>query len=340
MTVLPVDRKSIRFLAHMGARGVLGQAVYDLAKDGNEFYVISADLSRASGFERIEKHFPEKLLNAGIAEANMLGMASGLASSGIPVFATTWATFASSRIADQVRNYMGFMKSNVKLIGLDSGFENNKFGYSHTNAQDIAIMSSIPNVLILAPADGLELYLAIISALDYKGPVYIRMTGGQNLPIIHNENYSFNLFQADLLREGKDIVLISNGVILSIVCRVADKLNNLGYSCKVINMHTLNPMDYDVLQGVLSAALIVTVEEHHRNGGLGSMVASYCAEMGCTPPIELIAAKDEFTPAGSYEYALTYNEIDEDSIFDRILKRMRKISVKPSKQIMDDGKFS
>ena len=329
--MLPIDRKTIRFLSHMGARGVLGQAVYDLAKDGKAFYAISADLSRASGFERLKKEFPEKVLNAGIAEANMLGMASGLASSGIPVIATTWATFASSRVADQVRNYMGFMKSNVKLIGLDSGFENNKFGYSHTNGPDIAIMSSVPNILVLAPADGIELYMSIVSAVEYNGPVYIRMTGGSRLPIIHNENYSFNLFNAEILRDGKDIVFISNGAILSIVCNVADKLNNLGHSCKIINMHTMNPMDCSVLQGIISASLIVTVEEHPRNGGLGSMIASYCAEIGNYPPLELITSKDEFTPAGSYEYALAYNNLDEDSIMNRVVERLKMLSQKYDK---------
>ncbi len=322
--MLQFDRKTLRFLARMGARGVLGQAVYDMAKDGKEFYVISADLARASGFERFGNEFSDRMLNAGIAESNMLGMASGLSSSGIPVIATTWATFASARIADQVRNYMGFMRSNVKLVGLDSGYENNRFGYTHTNGPDISIMSSIPNILILAPSDGIEIYQAIQAAVEYNGPVYIRLTGGQTLPIIHDEDYEFQLMQADVLSEGSDVAFFANGSILPTVIKVAERFKESGYSCRVVNLHTLCPVDHRIIDDSCGASLIVSVEEHPKNGGMGSMLASYLAGKDKHPPIEIIASKEEFTPAGSYQYALSYNEMDENSIFERVLRRLKQ----------------
>ena len=322
--MLPINKRTALFLSRMGARGVLGQAVYDMAKDGLEFYALSADLSTASGFDRLKKDYPDKFLNAGIAEANMLGMASGIASSNTPVIATTWATFASGRIADQVRNYMGFMKANVKLIGLDSGFENNRFGYSHTNGPDVAIMSSIPNIKVISPSDGMELYFALYSAMEYDGPVYIRLTGGQNLPLIHiEETYKFVPDHAEILAEGMDIALITYGSTLNTVLNVAEHLKEKGLSCSVINMHTIKPIDFDAIEKACKSSLIVTVEEHPLYGGLGSIISSYLVGKDDSPAMEIIASKDLFTPAGNYEYALSYNGLTEEDIIKRICCRVK-----------------
>ena len=321
--MLPIDGKTIRFLSRMGARGVLGQAVLDCANDGMNFFVVSADLSRASGFERFSNEYPERLFNSGIAEANMVGMASGLAFSGIPVIATTWATFASARVADQVRNYMGFMKSNVKLIGLDSGYENNKFGYTHTNGPDISIIGGIPNIAIIAPSDGIEIYQAIKAALEYEGPVYIRLTGGQTLPLIHKDsNYSFDINRNEVLRDGKDILFVSSGVILSKISKVANRLFEEGYSCAIVNMHTIKPSNLSFLDDFIDARLVVTVEEHPEHGGIGSIIAQYMATKACYPQLDMICSKDMFTPAGSYDYALSFNGLDEESMYQRILKML------------------
>ena len=308
----------------MGARGVLGQAVYDMAKDGLDFYALSADLSTASGFDRLKKDYPDMFLNAGIAEANMLGMASGIATRNMPVIATTWATFASGRVADQVRNYMGFMHSNVKLIGLDSGFENSRFGYTHTNGPDVAIMSSIPNIKVISPSDGMELYCALYSVMEYDGPVYIRLTGGQMLPLIHiDEDYKFVSDRAEILSEGTDIALITYGSTLKTALNVAEHLKSNGLSCMIINMHTIKPIDYDAIEKACCSSLIVTIEEHTVYGGLGSIISSYLVCKAEHPPMEIIAAKDLFTPAGTYEYAISYNDLTEDDIIQRISQRVR-----------------
>lgn len=319
--MLPIDNKAIRFLSRMGARGVLGQAIYDLASDGMDFYVLSADLARASGFDRFGKKYPDRLINSGIAEANMIGMASGLASSGIPVLATTWATFASARVADQVRNYMGFMKSNVKLVGMDSGYENNRFGYTHANGSDISILGSIPNIAIIAPSDGIEIYQSIKAALEYNGPVYIRLTGGQTLPMVHKDSdYRFDMNVSEKLRDGSDILLISNGVILSRVLRVADRLSEDGYSCAVVNLHTIKPVNLEFINNYINCKLIVTVEEHPKHGGIGSIVAQSLAERCFHPQLEMICSKELYTPAGSYDFALKYNGMDEEAMYQRIVK--------------------
>ena len=321
--MLPIDGKTIRFLSRMGARGVLGQAVYDCANDGMDFCVLSADLARASGFDRFSKEYPDRIINAGIAEANMVGMASGLASSRTPVIATTWATFASARVADQVRNYMGFMKSNVKLIGMDSGYENNRFGYTHTNGPDISILGGIPNITIIAPSDGIEIYQAIKATLEIQGPVYIRLTGGQTLPLIHKDSeYAFSIIESEIIREGRDVLFISNGVILSNVMKVADRLADEGYSCGVVNLHTINPTDMEFIDDYMDCQLIVTVEEHPAHGGIGSIVAQNLAARESHPRLEMICSKDTFTPAGSYGFALKYNGLDEENMYERVRKNL------------------
>lgn len=323
--MLPVNGKTIRFLSRMGARGVLGQAVYDLAEDGRFFYVVSADLARASGFDRFGKKYSDRLINTGIAESNMVGMAAGLSSSGFPVIATTWATFASARVADQIRNYLGFMKSNVKLVGMDSGYENNRFGYTHTNGSDISILGGIPNILILAPSDGVEIYQAIYAAIEYDGPVYIRLTGGQALPLIHtNSNYSFSINENEVIKEGKDVLFISNGGILSVVLRVVERLNNDGYSCGVVNYHTITPSNMDFIEDFSHVRLIVTVEEHPEHGGIGSIIAKSLAVRLNHPRLEMICSRNEFTPAGSYDYALRFNGLDELAIYHRVKKALNK----------------
>lgn len=326
--MLQMNKRTAIFLSRMGARGVLGQALYDMAKEGKEFFVVSADLSTASGFDRIARDFPRLHFNAGIAEANMLGLASGLSSSGIPTFATTWSSFACLRIADQVRNYMGYMKSNLKLVGLDSGFENNRFGYTHTNSADIAIMCSIPNILVLAPSDGVELYLALYEALQYKGPVYIRLTGGQTIPIIHNpEKYTFALKKAEIIRKGNDVSFISYGSTLASVIDVANQMEEEGFSTSIINMHTIRPLDYEAIELANESQLIVTVEEHPLNGGLGSMVASYLSSRKKHASLEIISAKDEFTPAGSYGYALAYNDMTKENILDNVRNKLKTMGI-------------
>lgn len=322
--MLPMDSKTLRFLSRMGARGALGQSVYDLSKDGVDFFVLSADLARASGFDRINREFPDRCINAGIAEANMIGIATGLSRMGTPTIATTWATFASARVADQVRNYMGYMQANVKLVGMDSGFENNRFGYSHTNGPDIAFMNAIPGITILAPSDGIEIYKAVEAAVMYKGPVYIRLTGGQQVPLIHKTaEFKYEIGKAIKLREGKEVAFISNGVILAEVLKAVEFLEEHNISCSVIDMHTIKPLDFDTLDSLLNHQLIVTVEEHVLAGGLGSIIASYYASRNRQVSMKILCAKDEYIPAGSYMFALKYNGLDADSIVESVISALR-----------------
>ena len=323
--MLTIDSKTTRFLARMGARGVLGQAVYDLAKDGVDFYAITADLAHASGFDRLMAEFPEKFINVGIAEQNLIGVAAGLAKTGIPVIATTWAMFASVRSMDQVRNYLGFMDANVKLIGMDSGFIQSKFSYSHTNPPDIAIMRSVPGITILSPSDGVETYRAIYEAVKTKGPVYIRLTGDTVMNIVNKDpNYNFQIGKSVVLMEGKDVAIISTGNITKNVLDAANILETHNIDACVVNMPTIEPLDKDILNKLSDYKLLVTVEEHLINGGFGSAIAQYYCDKDIRPKHIIMGVDNLYTKSGTTKYLEAIYGLSPEHIAQKILNLFKE----------------
>lgn len=200
--MMEMTSKNIRFLSRMGVLGVLGQAVLDMSGEGKDFFACSADLGDPSGFKRFREQYPEKYFNVGIAEQNMIGIAAGLSADGTPVIATTWAMFASLRCTDQLRNFMGYMGRNIKLIGMRSGLVEGKSGYTHCNPPDMACLRSIPGLTILSPCDGQETYKALWAAVEMNGPVYIRLTGDLLAPIVYKEDFGeYRIGKAILLKE-------------------------------------------------------------------------------------------------------------------------------------------
>ena len=319
---IPIDNKKLRFLAHMGARGCLGEAVFSLA-DEIDFHVCSADLGIASGFQRFMEKYPERFINTGIAEQNMIGIAAGIASSDYPVLATSWGAFSSYRCADQIRNYLGIMKSNVKIIGMDSGVTISRFGGCHYTIGDIALLRAIPNLMIISPCDGIEIYQAIETALKVKGPVYVRLTGGQQLPLIHREaDYIFKPKKAELLKEGEDVAVIGTGVILEQCIKAVKTLEKEGISCTLINISTLKPFDIEVLLGLVNHKIIVTVEEHNVLGGLGSAVAELLMGMHNRPKQIMLGISDIIPSTGTYEYILEECGLLGSQIAERIIDEM------------------
>lgn len=321
--MLTMDTKTVRFLARLGARGTLGQAVYDYMKDGNETFVVSADLLHASGFDRIIREFPEQIVDVGIAEQNLIGVSSGLSGSGIPTVATSWAMFTSARVADQVRNFMGFMQSNVKLIGMDSGFIQSRFSYSHSNPPDIAIMRAIPGITIISPCDGVEIYKAVYAALEYKGPVYIRLTGGPLLPIIYkNPEFDYKIGNAITIQDGNDIALIGCGNILKNLLDVSNLLKEKGVSAKVIDMHTIVPLDKEILDSIRTYRLIVTAEEHLLHGGLGSAIAEYYCDKEERPVQMMLGIDNQYPKSGRVQYVESEHKLRPKQIVEQIAKKL------------------
>lgn len=322
--MLPFDSKTVRFLARMGARGVLGQAVYDYVSDGKDLFAVSADLIHASGFDRLLRDYPDKVVDVGIAEQNLIGVSAGLSRSGIPTVATSWAMFTSARVADQVRNFMGYMQSNVKLIGMDSGFVQSRFSYSHSNPPDIAIMRAIPGLTVISPCDGVEIYRAVYAALEHKGPVYIRLTGTGMLPVVYKNFDDFKIGKANILREGNQVAIIACGNVVKNVIDAADILNGKGISTKVVNMHTIVPLDEDVLNSLSSCQLILTVEEHLLHGGLGSAVAEYYAGKDFRPKHIMLGVDNYYPLPGRMKYVEETMGILPEQIVETIEKSLQK----------------
>lgn len=322
--MLENSSRNARFLSRMGAQGSYGQAIFDLAQDGCDFYAVSADLGVASGLDRLMRHYEEKFINVGIAEQNLIAISAGMASEKVPVFASSWAPFASYRCADQVRVFAGIMEKNIKVVGLASGMHIPKFGSSHYGLGDIALMRSISNIVIISPCDGLEIYHAVYKAAQIEKPVYIRLTGGNTIPAINEwEKMKFEIGKASYLRQGKDVAFIGCGCILKNVLDVAERLDNDGVSSSVINMHTIRPLDEECLEQCMDYKVIYTVEEHSTIGGLGSAVCEYMASKKNHPQVIRIGVEDFYPLPGEYDYLLKQCGLDADSIYARVTSTLQ-----------------
>ena len=283
-------------------RGTLGVALHDLGSHCDELIVMSADLGYTSGLGRFMEAFPEKFYNLGIAEENMVGVASGMAKEGFCVYATTFSNFLAMRSYEQIRLNMGYMNIPVKLVGVGSGFAMGLFGNTHYGIEDMALIRAIPNITLLSPADSTEVVKMIEATSTYAHPVYLRLTGGMNLPIVYREDYAFEIGKSITLREGDDVVIVATGTMVYNSLKAAEILSEDGISCRVINMHTIKPLDVSAIQNACGAKLIVTVEEHSKIGGLGGAVAEVLSELGEHPPLLRLGLTDEFKHAGTYEF--------------------------------------
>ncbi len=301
---MEVKKGKTKLWSKLGSRAVFGMALTELANERNDFYVMSGDLCHSSGLARFQEQFPDRFINMGIAEQNMIGVASGMAKDGSPVFATSFAPFITMRACEQVRMDMGYMQLNVKTVGLGAGLVMAQLGNSHYGIEDVAVMRSIPGITIVSPSDCTEIVKATEAVASHKGPVYLRLTGGPGNPIVYHEDYEFTIGKANMLREGKDIAIVASGTMVFQSLRAAEILEQQGISAAVVNMHTIKPLDAQCLDDLSRYQLIVSVEEHTVIGGLGGAIAEYMATKRQRPPHLLIGIQDEFPHAGSYGYLL------------------------------------
>lgn len=317
---------NIRKWSRLGSCGAFGMAALELGKTKENFGIVTADLCFYSGLERFKKSFPERLYNVGIAEQNMIGVAAGMAKEGMNVFATTYATFASTRCCDQVRVNMGYMKLPIKLVGLTAGLSVGILGGTHISCEDVAILRSIPNLTILSPADCTETVKATLAAADWNGPVYLRLSGTMNNPIVYDSDcdYEFTIGKGIILREGKDIALIATGPMVATAIKTSEELEKDGISCKVVDIHTLKPLDQDLIKECKKCGLIVTMEEHSVIGGLGSAVSEVLASEKNCPPQYMIGISDEFKHAADYQYLIEQYGLDVQSIVRKVKGRYER----------------
>ena len=312
---------NIRTWSMLGSNGAFGFAALELPEIDDNIAILTADEMYFSGLERFGAKYPKRLYNIGIAEQNLVGVAAGMSKEGLNVFATTYATFASTRSCDQVRVNMGYMKLGIKLVGLTAGLSVGILGATHCSIEDIAIMRAIPNITILSPADCTETVQATLAAARHKGPIYLRLTGGQPNHPVYKTDFAFEIGKAIRLREGEDIAIVATGAMVHASLEAARILSEQAISCTVIDMHTIKPLDEIALMETLRVKLLVTVEEHSMKGGLGGAVAECLAGVRVKPPQLIIGIADEFKNGADYPYLLQQFGLTAPQIAQTILKK-------------------
>ncbi len=281
----------------MATREAYGKALAELGKQ-YDMVVLDADLSKSTKTESFKKQFPERFINTGIAEANMMSTAAGLASCGKVVFASSFAMFAAGRAFEQVRNSIGYPGLNVKIGATHAGISVGEDGASHQCLEDIGLMRTIPNMAIISPADAVEAKAAVEAAIKHYGPVYLRF-GRLAVPILFDEaTYQFEWGKGVLLEEGKDVTVIANGLMVPEALKAKTMLEEEGISARVVNIHTIKPIDADIIiKAAKETGAIVTAEEHNIIGGLGSAVAEVLVE-NAPVPMKRVGVEDKFGKSG------------------------------------------
>ena len=263
----------------IATRDGYGNALAELGREHEDVVVLDADLAAATKTGVFKKEFPERFIDCGIAEENMMGVAAGLAAAGKVPFASSFAMFAAGRAFEQVRNSIGYPHLNVKIGASHAGISVGEDGATHQCNEDIALMRTIPGMVIINPSDAVEARAAVRAAYEIDGPVYMRF-GRLAVPVINDRpDYKFEVGKGIVLREGKDVAIIATGLCVNSALEAAEKLAEEGIQAKVINMHTIKPLDEDlVVEAAKETGKVVTVEEHSVIGGLEALYATYCAK--------------------------------------------------------------
>ncbi len=279
-------------------RESFGEALVELAKTNPDIVVLVADLADATKVENFGKAYPDRFIECGIAEGNMVGVAAGLASCGKIPFATSFAMFSAGRAFEQVRNSVGYPHLNVKIVGSHAGISVGEDGASHQCCEDIALMRTIPGMVVLNPADHYEMQAAVKAAVEYQGPVYIRLGRLAVESCNNSDDYHFELGKGITLREGRDITVIATGLMVGEALKAVDSLASAGIHARLIDMHTVKPLDTElVVKAAKETGRIVTVEEHNIIGGLGEAVAA-CLSKEYPAPVTRLGVRDVFGHSG------------------------------------------
>ncbi len=279
-------------------RESFGEALCALAETNPDIVVLDADLAEATKTGIFKKQYPDRFFDCGIAEQNMVGIAAGLAACGKIPFAASFAMFAAGRAYEQVRNSVGYPHLNVKIAGSHAGISVGEDGATHQCCEDIALMRTIPGMVVLNPADHYEMQAAVKAAAEYVGPVYIRLGRLAVESVNNNDDYTFEIGKGITLRDGKDITIIATGLLVQEAVKAAKALEAAGIDARVLDIHTIKPLDTElVLKAAQETGRIVVAEEHNVIGGLGEAVSSYLSEV-CPTPVTKIGIYDEFGHSG------------------------------------------
>ncbi len=303
----------------IATRESYGNALVELAKEHDDLVVLDADLAAATKTGIFKKEFPDRHIDCGIAEANMMGIAAGLSTCGKVPFASTFAMFAAGRAYEQIRNTIGYPHLNVKIGATHAGISVGEDGATHQCNEDIALMRTIPGMTIINPCDDIEAKAAVKVAYEMEGPVYLRF-GRLAAPVINKEDYKFELGKGVLLREGKDLTIVATGLMVSAALEAAEKLSADGVDAEVINIHTIKPLDEEIIvESAKKTGKVVTVEEHSVIGGLGSAVCDALSAKLPTPVTKL-GVNDIYGHSGPAVELLKEFGLDGEGIYNSIKK--------------------
>lgn len=320
LTINRNEKKSVR--------EAFGKALVEIGKINEDIVVLDADLACSTQTGIFAKEFPERFFNVGIAEQDLITTAAGLASVGKIPFAAAFAVFATGRCYDQIRNTVCYSGFNVKIIGTHGGVTVGEDGATHQALEDIALMTNLPNMTVIVPSDRHEIRSVIKFAAEFKGPMYIRIPR-TNLPDVFDENYEFDLYKAQVLKEGKDITIVTNGELLQEVIEAVTELDKMGIDVELINAPVVKPFDIETIQkSAEKTNIIVTIENHSIKGGIGSII---CEQLSSTKPTKVIrlGTNDEFGQSGTSDKLLEYYGLDSKNIVKKIVE-IKNDSIKSS----------
>lgn len=309
-------------LKKKATRQSYGEALVSLGKEEERLVVLDADVAGATKTSLFQKEFPDRFIECGIAEGNMMAAAAGLATAGLIPFASSFAMFAAGRAFEQIRNSIGYPKLPVKIAATHGGISVGEDGATHQCNEDFAIMRAIPGMTVICPADDVEAKAAVKAVMEHDGPVYMRF-GRMAVPIFNKEeDYSFELGKGILYKEGSDVTIIANGLMVYPSLEAAEKLEREGYSVGVVNIHTIKPLDEELILKVAEKSnLLVTAEEHSIIGGLGSAVCELVCEK-CPKKVLRIGVNDCFGTSGPADQLLEHFGLTADGIYKTIRAKL------------------
>ena len=305
----------------VATRESYGATLAELASEYPNLVVLDADLAGATKTANFKKVCPERFIDCGIAEGNMMGVAAGLAAAGMIPFASSFAMFAAGRAFEQVRNSIGYPHLNVKIGATHAGISVGEDGATHQCCEDIALMRSIPGMVVINPADDVEARAAVRAAVEYVGPVYLRF-GRMAVPVFNApENYHFELGKGIVLREGKDVTVVATGLMVAEAIEAGKLLEEKGIDARIINIHTIKPLDEELIcKAAAETGKIITVEEHSVIGGLGDAVCAAVCENGLNCKVVKMGVHDEFGHSGPGGDLITEFGLRAANIVDEVCK--------------------
>lgn len=291
-----------------GHRTVQADTLMMLAADYPEVVALSADLTPTARLVEFKDTYPDRFFDVGIAEQNLIDFSAGLALEGLRPFAVGLAAMVPMRPAEQVRAAVGYMNANVTIIGIEAGVRFGPLGNTHYAMDDIAVVRAIPNFTVIAPSDPLSTHKALYACIEHEGPVYMRLTGGPGYPVLYPEDFDFQIGKAIECRAGSDVAFVACGSLVADAVGAADILEGNGISTRVVDMHTIKPLDTEMLDRVFAEnKLVVTVEEHSPFGGLGGAVAEYKAGVADSPKQVFASLGDKFQRLGDHKFLMKEN---------------------------------